>query len=146
MNKLDPHTLFSIFEQGDEQVYEEHGLEDTLNNPYVLMGMVLQGLENFTLMDIMYTRHYGENYKRVKTTIKHKYYNKLYGYLERIDSNNFDSIHKIGESFDKQAVNIALATLIVHYELLEEYEKCAVIKKYMDHLEKKDEEKVATLI
>ena len=146
MQSLDPHTLFYIFEQGDEQVYEEHGLEDTLNNPYVLMGMVLQGLENFTLMDIMYTRHYGENYKRVKSAIKYKYYNKLYGYLERIDSKNFDSIHKIGESFDRQAVNIALGTLIVHFEFLEEYEKCAVIKRYMDHLEKKDEKKVVTLI
>ena len=25
MNKLDPHTLFSLFEQGDEEVYKEHG-------------------------------------------------------------------------------------------------------------------------
>lgn len=40
MNKLDPHSLFSIFEKGDEEVYKEHGEEDVLDNPFVLMNMV----------------------------------------------------------------------------------------------------------
>jgi hypothetical protein len=146
MNQLDPHTLFSIFEQGDEQVYKEHGMEDTLNNPFVLMGMVLKGLENFTLMDLMYTRHYGQDYKRVKPTIKHKYYNKLFSYLQRIDSTKFETIHRIGESFDREAVNSSLATLLIYYELIEEYEKCAVIKRYMDLLVQKEEKKVGYLI
>ena len=36
MQKLNPHTLFSIFEKGDEEVYKEHGAEDLLDNPFVL--------------------------------------------------------------------------------------------------------------
>lgn len=146
MNHLDPHTLFSIFEQGDEQVYKEHGIEDTLNNPFVLMGMVLKGLENFTLMDIMYTRHYGQQYKNIKPTIKHKYYNKLFSYLDRIDSKNFDTVHRIGESFEIESVESALATMLVYYELIEEYEKCAVIKRYIDLLTKKEVKEVGYLI
>ena len=50
MQPLDPHTLFSIFEQGDEDIYKEHGLEDTLNNPFVLTGMVLRGVENYHII------------------------------------------------------------------------------------------------
>jgi len=54
MNKLDPHTLFSLFEQGDEEVYKEHGVEDTLKNPYVLLNMVSRGMENYAVMDMIY--------------------------------------------------------------------------------------------
>lgn len=135
MTPLDPHTLFSIFEQGDEEIYKEYGIEDTLNNPFVLMGMILKGLENYTLMDIMYTRHYGQEYKRVKPVIKHKYYNKLYTYLKRIDTTKNNVVYRIGESFDKESIISALTTLLVYYELIEEYEKCAVIKKCTDIVE-----------
>ena len=54
MNKLDPHSLFQIFEQGDEEVYKEHDQEDVLNNPFVLMNMVTRGLENYELMCALY--------------------------------------------------------------------------------------------
>jgi hypothetical protein len=143
---MDPHTLFSIFEQNDEQIYQEYGMEDTLNNPYVLMGMVVKGLENFLMMDIMYTRHYGQDYRRVKTVIKNKYYNRLLGYLQRIDSTKFNNVYKIGESFDRVGVVAALDSMRVHYELLEEYEKCAIIKRYQDLLNNKVQERVVNLI
>ena len=70
MQPLDKDTLFSIFEQGDEEVYIEHGVKDVLDNPFVLMGMILRGLENFELMDMMYNRNFPEEYKNVKTIIK----------------------------------------------------------------------------
>lgn len=134
MQPFDPHTLFSIFEQGDEQIYKEHGIEEHLNNPFVLMGMVLKGLENYIIMDSMYLRHYGQQYKNVKPVVKHKYYCKLFKYLTRIDDTKFDTIHRIGESFEVENVKSALDTLLVYFELIEEYEKCAVIKKYHDLL------------
>ena len=135
MNSLDPHTLFSIFEQGDEEIYREYGLEDTLKNPFVLIGMILKGLENYTLMDIMYLRHYGQAYKKIKPTIKYKYYCKLYSYLSRIEQNRGGTTYRIGESFESASVISALNTLLVYFELIEEYEKCAVIKKYVDFVE-----------
>ncbi len=46
MNKLDPHSLFSLFAKGDEEVYKEHGVENTLKNPYVLLNMVTRGMDN----------------------------------------------------------------------------------------------------
>ena len=66
MQPLDPHTLFSIFEQGDEMVYKEHGVEDALENPYVLMGMVLRGMENYHIMDTMYRKQYAKQYEKVR--------------------------------------------------------------------------------
>ena len=132
MQQLDPHTLFSIFEQGDEEVYKEHGVEDVLDNPYVLIGMVVRGLQNYQLMDLMYMRSYPDQYKEVRETVKLKYYNGLYSYLTRIDTTKFEVIYSIGETYDSQDVLFGLDTLLHYYEDLEMYEKCAVIKKYMD--------------
>ena len=90
MQPLDKNTLFSIFEAGDEAVYAEYGLQGQLNNPFVLMGMVLKGVENYHIMDMMYIQKYPEQYKKVRNLTKYKYLNKLFTYLERIDNINFD--------------------------------------------------------
>lgn len=146
MQPIDPHTLFSIFEQGDEQVYKEHGVEDVLNNPYVLIGMVIKGLENYSIMDLMYMRSYPEQYKAVRDTVKHKYYNNLYNYLSRINLDSFEARYTIGETYDSQDVLFGLDTLLYYFEEKEQYEKCAVIKKYMDLVRKSTYKKVAALI
>jgi len=134
MQPLDPHTLFSIFEQGDEMVYKEHGVEDALENPYVLMGMVLRGMENYHIMDVMYKRQYPKEYKKVKKMVQYKYFNKLYSYLTRIDNLTVESIYRIGESFDKGSVFLSLDNLRMFFEVIEEYEKCLIIKKFQDLL------------
>ena len=134
MQPIDPNTLFSIFEQGDEAIYKEHGVEGALDNPFVLMGMVLRGIENYNLMDIMYMRQYPEHYKKVRRITKYKYFNKLYGYLSRIRTQDFNETYSIGESFEIKNVDRALNTLRSYYEGLEEYEKCAVIRDYQSLL------------
>ena len=134
MQPLDKNTLFSIFEAGDEQVYKEHGIEDMLKNPYVLMGMVMQGFQSYFTMDLLYQRNFPKEYKKAAKGIKYTYYNKLYGYLVRIDSDEDQSMYRIGETYQKEEVEAALDLLRVYFEEIEEYEKCAVIKKYIDLL------------
>ena len=134
MQKLDPQTLFSIFEKGDEEIYREHGMEEHLLNPYVLMGMVIRGLENFSLMCTMYENNFPNEFKRNKENIRRKYYNRLYSYLTRIDSNNFNNLYTIGETFEAARVEGGLQHLMFFFESIEEYEKCAVIKKWIEHL------------
>jgi hypothetical protein len=134
MQPIDPHTLFSIFESGDEGVYIENGVEEVLKNPYVLMGIVLKGLENWMLMDELYKKKYPEQYKEVRNAIRWKYNIKLYGYLTRIDLDTLGQEFNIGESFPLQGVANGLNHLIRYYERYEEYERCAVIKKYYDYL------------
>ena len=132
MEKLDPHTLFSIFEQGDEEVYREHGHDDVLDNPFVLMGMVLRGLENYKLMVLMYTRKYPEQFKAAEPGIKGKYYDKMYGYLNRLDLRKIETAFRIGKSYSKDEIQLALDDLIEYYISVEQYEKCAKIVQYKD--------------
>tara|TARA_R100001509_G_C4836131_1_gene204932 strand:- start:138 stop:578 length:441 start_codon:yes stop_codon:yes gene_type:complete len=134
MKKIDPTTLFSLFETGDEQVYEENNVSDVLKNPYVLMGMVVKGIENFFVLDQIYLKNNKEQYEPVRESTKYKYFNKLYGYLKRIDYNKFESKYTITNSYDSPSVNNALHVLLKYFETLEEYEKCAIVKKYIDLL------------
>jgi len=143
MQPLDKNTLFSIFEQGDEEIYKEYGMEGQLDNPFVLLGMVIRGLENYQLMDMMYMKRYPQHYKEVRNITKYKYYNKLYRYLNRIDSKEFSSVYKIGESFDLVKVMSSLEDMLRFYEGIEQYEKCAVIKRYQDLVYNKDVNTVA---
>ena len=132
MQPLDKNTLFSIFEAGDEEIYKEHGLQDQLDNPFVLLNMVLRGLENYYLMDLMYMKRHPQHYKEVRQVTKYKYFNKLYGYLNRIDSKSFSDIYSIGTSFNSADIISGLEVLLKFYEEIEQYEKCAVIKRYQD--------------
>ena len=134
MHKLDPYTLFSIFEQGDEEIYRENNVEDVLKNPYVLIGMVVNGVENYYLMHRVYSTKHPEHYKRVKATIKHKYYCKLYSYLSRVSPLQLDIVYKIGDDFEVDRSLRAINDLLFYFEDVEEYEKCRVIKEYADLL------------
>lgn len=143
MNKLDPHTLFSIFEQGDEEIYKEHNVEELLDNPYVLIGMVVTGVENFYLIDKMYTLKHEEEYGRVRDKVKLKYYTKLYRYLDRVTPLEMDIIYKIGSDFEVDRSIDAISDMMFFFEDIEHYEKCAKIKLYSDLLANK---KLETLI
>lgn len=134
MQPLDKNTLFSIFEAGDEEVYKENNVESLLDNPYVLMGMVVKGIDNWYLMDIMYKRSYPQEYARVRNSIKLKYYIKLFGYLQRLDVNKFETVYTIGESFNVGEVEDRLGDMLLFFQDLEMYERCAVVKKYLDLL------------
>jgi len=135
MLPLDKNTLFSIFEQGDEHIYAEHGMEDTLSNPYVLMNMVVKGLENYKIMDQMYHQQYPKQYKSMKVAIQYKYYNRLLGYLERIDTKGFNDKYQVGDSYELMHNVYMLNNLMFYFERIEQYEKCAIIKTFTTLLE-----------
>ena len=134
MNKLDPHTLFSIFEQGDEEIYKEHNVLGVLDNPYVLIGMVVTGVENFALIDSMYLLRYAEDYRRVRNKVKYKYYNKLYIYLTRVNLDELGDEYKIGEDYNISRSIDSILDLQIYFQQSEEYEKCKVVQQFSDLL------------
>ncbi len=132
MKPIDPNQLFSLFEVGDEEVYEEHDVTEVLQNPYVLMGMVVRGVENYNILDKLYLRNHKKHYENVREEVKYKYFCKIFGYLCRIDSKKFESKYTITENYDIVKVNVLLNELLTYFEGIEQYEKCAIIKKYID--------------
>lgn len=131
MQPLDKNTLFSIFEQGDEEVYKEHNVEGLLDNPFVLIGMAVRGVENYHIMDLMYQRQYGNKYKDVQKEVKYKYYTKLFSHLNRVKFSETEAFN-IGNTFEVENTWNALNEILKYFEDIEQYEKCAVIKKAID--------------
>tara|TARA_R110002072_G_scaffold297231_1_gene469766 strand:- start:1124 stop:1555 length:432 start_codon:yes stop_codon:yes gene_type:complete len=134
LHKLNPHTLFSIFEQGDEEIYKEHNAEDVLNNPYVLIGMVVTGVDNFHLLDKMYLLKHQEDYSRVRENVKLKFYNRLFRHLKRIEVESVRDVYDIGLDYDIDASLECLNDMLYFYERLEMYEKCAIVMQFTDLL------------
>jgi len=135
MQPLDKNTLFSIFEQGDEHIYKEYGMEEELSNPYVLINMVVKGLENYKIMDQMYMHQYPKQYKATRKTIQYKYFNRLLAYLSRIDKKHFEEKYQVGDSYELMHKIYMLEGLMFYYEGLEQYEKCQIVKNYVELLE-----------
>lgn len=132
MKKLSTNQLFDIFEKGDEEIFKEHGVEDLLDNTYILFGMVVRGVENFYIIDQLYATRYREHYFQVKDSIKLKYFLGLMNYLERIKDLPTDLVPFIEDEFDKQSIHYAFNELMDLFIEVEYYEKCAILKKYFE--------------
>lgn len=132
MKKLLTNQLFDIFEKGDEEVFKEHGVEDLLDNTYILFGMVVRGVENFYIIDQLYSTRYAEHYFSVRDSIKVKYFSGLMNYLERIGEIPLDLVPFIEDEFGEQSIHYAFNELMNLFIEVEYYEKCAILKKYFE--------------
>ena len=137
MKELDTKGLFDIFSQGDEQIFEEHGIHDALNDPFILFGMAFTGVDNYYTLDKIYIHKYGERYISVRDSIKMKYFNTLIKYLDKIDILPSDTVVAILNEFGVIQVKNVLQQLLHFYEEKEMYENCATIFKLFDTFFKK---------
>ena len=132
MKPLDGKALFNIFEQGDQEVFEEHGISEVLDNSFVQFGMVIKGVENFYIIDQLYKKRYGEEYERVRESIKLKYLLGLMRYLVRVREIQSDTVHILVDEFGIQSINYALEEMLNFFLEIEYFEQCAILKKYQD--------------
>ena len=132
MKKLNSDDLFNIFSIGDEEVFKEHRIEEVMDNSFILLGMVIRGVENYYIIDKMYDRRYGQYYDSVRDSIKLKYFNGLVNYLERAGTIQSDTVEDLIDEFGPQAINYALEEMLEFYKELEFYEKCAIIFKFYE--------------
>jgi hypothetical protein len=132
MKRLDSKTLFDVFQAGDEEVYKEHGVEDILDNSFVLLGMVIRGVENYYIIDQLYKKKYGEEYDSQRENIKLTYFKGLMRYLERIGEIPLDTLSMIEDEFGISAIDYAFSEMTEFFISVEYYEECSTLKKYLD--------------
>lgn len=132
MKTLDGKSLFTIFEQGDQEVFENHGISEVLDNSFVQFGMVVKGVENFYIIDQLYKNRYGKDYERVRESIKLKYLLGLMRYLVRVREIQSDTLHILIDEFGLQSINYALQEMLDFFLEIEYFEQCAILKKYQD--------------
>ena len=138
MKELDPSRLFDLFDKEEE--IQEQSIEKkwiSKNNPFILMGMVVRGVENFyILQEIHSNKNNREDITKEekRKVIKYSYYKSLFKYIERI---NQDSMLDLEQCLihDLEIITLALNDILSLFESYEEYEKCSIIKSLQDNLE-----------
>ena len=137
MKNLDPEDLFKVFEMSDEELVSQHDSQaawDFRHHPFILIGMVIKGLENFEVVSKLYTRREGEAYVQIEDTVQHTYYTSLYKYLYRF---NYQSLEYIESALkhDYSDIESALTHLRTFFESREEFEKSARIRDILEAID-----------
>ena len=132
MKKMNLDNVFEIFNQDDEQVYEQAGMKFLMEDDTVLLNTVVRGIETYWKFDDSYTNKFPDQYETVREKVRRKYFNKMFKYLVRINLKKlepfFDTVGDLGYGTVENSLN----EYIEHFVDLEEYEKCAKIKKVLD--------------
>ena len=98
------------------------------------MGMTVTGVENFNLIDEMYLLKHKSDYAKIRPSVKYKYYSKLVTYLTRINIEEAQDAYTVGEDFDIERCLHSLNEMLEYFQDIEEYERCAIVFKYIDLL------------
>ena len=138
MKELDPSKLFDLFDKEEE--IQEQSIDKkwiSKNNPFILMGMVVRGVENFyILQEIHSNKNNREDLSKEekRKVIKYSYYKSLFKYIQRI---NQDSMLDLEQCLihDLEIITLALSDILSLFESYEEYEKCSIIKSLQDNLQ-----------
>ena len=132
MKKMNLDNVFEIFNQDDEQVYEQAGMKFLMEDDTVLLNTVVRGIETYWKLDDIYTNKFPDQYETVREKVRRRYFNKMFKYLVRINLKKlepfFDTVGDLGYGTVENSLN----EYIEHFVDLEEYEKCAKIKKVLD--------------
>jgi len=132
MKEMNLNNVFEVFDQGDEQLYEEAGLRYLMEDDTVLLNTVVRGLENYWRLDELYINKFPQQYKTVRDKVRLKYFNKMFKYLSRISLNKIEPFYDTVGDLGYGTVENALNEYLNHFIKLEEYEKCAKLKKVLD--------------
>jgi len=135
MKKLDPKNVFSLFEASDEEIFKQEGQAELLKDDGVLLGMAVNGMENYAFLDEIYTAKYGDAYLDHADRIQYRYFCKLFNYLERIKFSKLEPLMNLVDVMGEGSIFYSLEELLEYFVEEEEYEKCARIKHCMDVIE-----------
>jgi len=131
MKHLDADKLFDILLEGDHQVYQEHSVQELVDDTYTLFGSVIKGVENYYIIDQMYTNRYGEAYTSLRDRLRVKYFSTLMKYVVTIDVSQSDTVHNLVDEFGLQPISYALNEMIDCFVVVEQYETCAILQKFI---------------
>ena len=113
-----------------------HVLEE--NHPRYYIKMFTKLIHNYTSYNKQLIRFFGSsdpelNVKEIEETGEFMLYGRAYEYITQIDIQDKYHIKVLFEEANEK-LKEALNKSIKYFEIEEEYEKCAILKKYLDFL------------
>ena len=130
---MDINNIFSVFAADDDEVFRnEDNVEELLDNEFIKVGTLIRGMENYILLDKMYSFKHGNQYESVKEKIKRKYYLGLVQNLPRPEELQSKTLYDLVDEFGKSTINNSLSELIDYFVELEDFDSCITLKSYLD--------------
>ena len=129
-HNINTEYLFEVL-QTVKHSSEESIVDEAMEHPYVLMGLIISGVKSFDNITDQYRKAYPENFERVYEKVKGIYYDRLYTFLEGLDSSLFYHLRECNNHGKDRAAQ-ALFRMIKEFERSEQYERCAKAKKLLD--------------
>lgn len=132
MKIINFEKIKDLFTKKDEEVYKEHNLQHLLEDPYVIFNTAIRGVTLYNLLDGTYRIRYPKEYPVVESSVRNNQFAYLYQLIVKVpldDPKVFsDTKLDLGEGVVRDSLN----QLLQHFIDLEEYEKCSVIKNYLE--------------
>lgn len=132
MKNFNISKIRDLFAKKDEEFYREHNLLEELSDPFILFNLAIRGVNQYNLLDEVYVNKFPERYGMVRSTIRNKQFNYLFDLLQKVSLEDSDVFFRTTEDLGKELVEDSLSQLMQHFIELEAYEKCSVIKKYLE--------------
>jgi hypothetical protein len=138
MKKINSTKIFDIFTLTHQEL--DTLMEDqSSRNPHIIeFKNMIRGVENFYIIDIIYKNRIGEDYLSRRENIKLMYFTGLMKYLERLGEIKGDTLLEVERELGKKPLLFALKEMIQVFILVEDYEKCSVLQKYLDFFSLKE--------
>lgn len=124
MKKLNPDSVFQIFNQDDKEIFQEAGIEYLMEEDYMLVGLAVKGIGNYKLLDDINKKKLKDLYLEIRDGVKYRYYCKLYNYLYRVKFNKLEELFDFVQVLGVRDVHDTFNILISYFQEVEEYEKC----------------------
>lgn len=136
---MDPNLVFGLFEDPNDQSEDKvKEIVDFSEHPYVFMGMFTRIILRGDVLNEQVIKFFSEinrelDQDSLQNTNKNLIYSRAYSYISQL---NLDNSFHVETLLDKADVNFltACSMAIEHFIELEEYEKCAKVKKIKDFI------------
>ena len=131
--------LFSLFQSDEDPTPEERNVANNaelIDHPYIYMGLFKKLIVNYNtfsnqLFQFMRSSDVNLDVEKMEKAGVHMVYWRAYDHLAKIDLTNSFHVEIIQTYTDDKFIN-ALNACLQYYEDIEEYERCAFLKKIID--------------
>jgi hypothetical protein len=133
---MDLDKLFKLFNSNESESKPTIVNEQLVDHPYIYMGLFKKLILNYNmfsqqLFHFMRSTDSDLNVDQMEKTGVHMVYWRAYKHIEKVDLTQDFHIDTLRAYADGD-FNKALGMCLQYYESIEEYEKCAFLKKISD--------------
>lgn len=130
---MDINNIFRVFAADDDDIFrEEENAAELLDNDFIKVGTLIKGMENYILLDRMYSLKFGTSYESKRESIKRKYYLGLVQNLPRPEELHSNTLDDLVDEFGKKVLAFSLSNLIDYFVEVEDFDPCITLKAYLD--------------